>query len=157
MTLRGWIVGLSLAWVSAPLALAQSSLERPSGDQRYVPQLSDIMNSAQTSHIKLWLSGKAQNWDLARFELSRLRTSLADAALLYSGIPVSNVTTLGTSLQSIGEAIDTKDGKRFAASFDGLTDGCNACHGSMSRGFIVIRRPTEQPFGNQLFAPQGKR
>ena len=157
MTLRGCIVGLSLACASIPLALAQSGLERPSGDQRYVPQLSDIMNSAQTSHIKLWLSGKAQNWDLARFELSRLRTSLADAALLYSGIPVSNVTTLGTSLQSIGEAIDTKEGKRFAAAFDGLTDGCNTCHSTMSRGFIVILKPTDQPFGNQLFTPQGKR
>ena len=156
MTLRGWIVGLAFACASIPLALAQSGLERPSGDQQYVPQLSDIMTSAQTRHIKLWLSGKAQNWDLARFELSRLRASLAEAALLYSGIPVSNVTTLGTSLQSIGEAIDTKDGKRFAASFGGLTDGCNACHSTMSRGFIVIRKPTEQPFGNQVFAPQGK-
>ena len=157
MTLRGWIVALAFACASIPLALAQSGLERPSGDHQYVPQLSDIMNAAQTRHMKLWFAGRAQNWDLARFELGRLRAGLADAALLYSGIPVSNITTLGTSLQSLAEAIDTKDGKRFAASFGGLTDGCNACHGTMSRGFIVIRSPTEQPFGNQLFAPQGKR
>jgi 3-oxoacyl-(acyl-carrier-protein) synthase len=156
MTLRGWIVGLAFACASISLALAQSGLEKPSGDQQYVPQLSDLMNSVQTRHIKLWLSARAQNWDLARFELSRLRASLTEAALLYSGIPVSNVTTLGTSLQSIEEATDAKDSKRFAASFAGLTDGCNACHSGMSRGFIVIRTPTEQPFGNQLFAPQGK-
>jgi hypothetical protein len=45
MTLRGWIVGLSFACASIPPALAQSGLERPSGDQQYVPQLSDVMNS----------------------------------------------------------------------------------------------------------------
>lgn len=157
MKLGGWVVGLSFACASISLALAQSGLERPSGDQPYVPPLSDIMNSAQTRHIKLWLSGKAQNWDLARFELSRLRASLAEAAVLYSGIPVSNITTLGTLLQSVGDAIDAKDGKRFTASFGDLTTGCNACHSSLDRSFIVIRAPTEQPFGNQVFAPPGKR
>ena len=36
------------------------------------------------------------------------------------------------------------------------TQGCNACHQSMGRGYIVMRVPTEQPFSNQLFPPQGK-
>jgi len=157
MKLRGWIAALVFAGTSIPLAIAQSGPERSSSDQPYVPQLSDIMNSAQTRHMKLWFAGKVENWDLARFELSRLKASLAEAALLYSGIPVSNITTLGAPLQSTADAIDAKDGKRFAASFGELTAGCNACHGSMARSFIVIRTPTEQPFGNQVFAPQGKR
>jgi len=156
MKLAGWIAGLIAVCASIPLALAQSGLEPPVGDQ-YVPRLGDIMNAVQTRHNKLWLAGKAQNWDLARFELRQLRANLAEAAVLYSGIPVSNITTLGTSLQSLGEAIDAKDSKRLASSYGELTNGCNACHGSMSRGFIMIRTPTEQPFGNQVFAPQGKR
>jgi hypothetical protein len=139
-----------------PLAMAQSGPDTPSGDQ-YLPRLGDIMNAAQTRHITLWLAAKAQNWDLARFELRQLKASLTEAAVLYSGIPVSNVTTLGTSLQSIGGAIDAKDGKRFTASFGDLTNGGNACHSSLDRSFIVIRTPTEQPFGNQVFAPPGKR
>ena len=156
MKLAGWIAGLAMVCISIPLALAQSGLEPPAGDQ-YVPRLGDIMNAAQTRHAKLWLAGKAQNWDLAAFELRQLRANLAEAAVLYSAIPVSNITTLGPALQSIGETIDAKDGKRFASAFGELTSGCNGCHGAMGRGFIVIRTPTEQPFGNQVFAPQGKR
>ncbi len=115
------------------------------------------MNPVQTRHMKLWFAAKAQNWDLARYELRQLKASLSEAAVHYSGIPISNITTLGTSLQSVGDAIDAKDGKRFVASFGDLTTGCNACHNTLARSFIVIRTPTEQPFGNQVFAPPGKR
>jgi len=160
MNSRGWVAAVMFAVMflgaSMPLALAQSGLETPSGDQ-YVPRLDDIMNAAQTRHIKLWLAGKAQNWDLARFELRQLKASLTEAAVFYSGIPVGNITTLGASLESVGQSIDAKDGKRFAGAFGDLTNGCNACHGVLNRSFIVIRTPTDQPFGNQVFAPSGKR
>jgi hypothetical protein len=156
MKLYGWVAALVLVGASMPLAIAQSGLDTPSSDQ-YVARLGDIMNAAQTTHIKLWLAAKVQNWDLARFELRQLKASLSEAAVHYSGIPVSNITTLGTTLQSVGDAIDAKDGKRFVASFGDLTTGCNACHRTLNRSFIVIRTPTEQLFGNQVFAPPGKR
>jgi hypothetical protein len=69
---------------------------------------------------------------------------------------VSNITTLATPLQSAFDAIGAKDGGKFAKSFAEMTDGCNACHLSMGRGFGVMRTPTEQPFGNQVFVPQKK-
>jgi hypothetical protein len=59
-------------------------------------------------------------------------------------------------LQSASDAIDAKDSGRFAKSFADVTDGCNSCHRSMGRGFVVMRTPTEQPFGNQAFGPQKK-
>jgi hypothetical protein len=156
MKLYGWVAALVLVGASVPLAIAQSDLDTPSSDQ-YVARLGAIMNAVQTGHIKLWFAAKAQNWDLARFELRQLKAGLSEAAVHYSGIPVSNITTLGTPLQSVGDAIEAKDGKRFVASFGDLTNGCNACHDALARGFIVIRTPTEQPFGNQVFAPPVKR
>jgi len=156
MKLHTWFAALALACASVPMAIAQSGLNTPSGG-KFVPRLADIMDLVQTRHMKLWFAARAQNWDLARFELQQLRGNLAEAALLYSGIPVSNITTLGTPLQTLSDAIEAKDGKRFATSFGELTGGCNACHGGMERGFIVIRTPVEQPFGNQVFAPHGKR
>jgi len=156
MKLCGWVAAMVLVGASMPLAIAQSALDTPSSDQ-YVARLGDIMNAVQIRHIKLWLAAKAQNWDLARFEQRQLKASLSEAAVHYSAIPVSNITTLGTSLQSVGDAIDAKDGKRFVASFGELTSGCNSCHDALARSFIVIRTPTEQPFGNQVFAPAGKR
>jgi len=44
-------------------------------------------------------------------------------------------------------------------AFGELTTGCNSCHQSTGRGFIVMTVPTASPFGNQSFAPrpmQGK-
>lgn len=155
MKLRGWIVALGLLGSTIGLSVAQG-IDQPSTEQQYVPRLGDIMDAAQTRHSKLWFAAKAGNWELAAYELRQLKASLVEAAMLYSGIPVSNVTTLAQPLQSVSDAIDAKDGRRFAKSFGELTDGCNSCHGSMERAFIVIRRPTEGPFGNQVFPPQGK-
>ena len=156
MKLRGSIAAALLIAVSASLAMAQSRIEGPR-DELHVPKLGDIMNAAQTRHIKLWYAAKAANWDLAGFELRLLKATLVEAALLYSGIPVSNVTTLAPPLQSIADAIEAKDGQRFAKAYGELTGGCNACHQSMERSFVVIRTPTEQPFGDQVFTPGGRK
>ena len=77
--------------------------------------------------------------------------------MMYSGIPVSNVSTLKDPLQAVSDAIAAKDGRKFAKAFGSLTEGCNSCHTSMNRSFIAIRVPTgSQPFANQLFPPQRK-
>ncbi|WP_347336352.1 hypothetical protein [Bradyrhizobium viridifuturi] len=117
----------------------------------------EIMSAAQLQHLKLWLAGKDKNWDLAAYELRQLTDSIAEAAVLYPGIPVDNVTTMMAPLLSVSDAIAAKDSRKFAGSMKGLTDGCNACHSSMERGFVVVRLPTDRFLpANQLFAPQGK-
>ena len=155
MKLRGIIVTLLMAGSLAPSAIAQSSVTATSTDQ-YVPRLGDIMNTVQTRHIKLWLAGKAQNWDLVAYELRQLKAGLLESAVLYEGIPVSNVTTMTQPVQSISDAVDAKDGKGFAKALGELTDGCNACHQQMQRGYIVIQAPTAALFGDQSFAPPKK-
>jgi hypothetical protein len=153
---RGWIAALLLMPALTPPALAQSK-SGASSEEQYVPKLGDLMNAAQTRHIKLWYAGKAANWELAAFEIRQLKAGLVEAALLYPGIPVTNVTTLQAPLQSAADAIAAKDSRRFAKAYGELTGGCNACHQSMERSFIAIRVPTNQPFGDQIFAPQNKK
>jgi hypothetical protein len=155
MKLRGYMVALLTVCSMAPLAIAQSTLE-PTTSEHYVPRLGDIMNSVQSRHMKLWFAGKALNWELAAYELRQLKAGLLEAALLYEGIPVTNVTTMTKPLQSLADAIEAKDSRRFATTAGELTDRCNACHQSMQRGFIVIQTPTVSPFGNQVFPPQKK-
>jgi hypothetical protein len=163
MKARGWMAGflllcLSLLCLPLAAALGQSGADA-SDNERLVPRLGDIMNAAQSRHIKLWLAGRAANWELAAFELRQLKAGLVQAAMLYSGIPVSNVTTLAAPLQSVADAIDARDGRRFTKAVGELTDGCNACHQSMGRAFVVIRIPVpaEQPFSDQIFAPKGNK
>jgi hypothetical protein len=141
---------------SISLVAAQTGPGASSNDQ-YVPRLGDIMDTAQMRHTKLWYAGKAANWALAAFELGQLKGGLVEAAQLYSGIPASNVTTLAAPLQALAGAIEAKDGRRFAKAYGELTDGCNSCHAAMGRSFIVMRQPADQPFGDQVFSPQGKR
>ncbi len=155
MKLRGYVAAL-LTVCALASAIGVSRLALAANDEQYVPKLGDIMNAVQARHIKLWFAGKAQNWELANYELRGLQAGLVEAAVLYEGIPISNVTTMTKPVQSISDAIKAKDAKLFAKAVGELTDGCNACHQSMQRGFIAIRVPTEQPFSNQVFAPRGK-
>ena len=156
MKLRGWIVALLMVCASAPLAVAQSNLDAATTSEQYVPRLGDIMDAVQIRHMKLWFAGKALNWELAAYELRQLKAGLLEAAVLYEGIPVTNVTTMTIPVQSVADAIEAKDSRRLAKAFGELTDGCNSCHKSMGRGFIAIQMPTASPFSDQSFAPQGK-
>ena len=141
---------------AAPLvATAQTGVNVPPSGS-YVPRLGDIMNTVQTRHMKLWFAGKSANWDLAAYELRQLKAGLVEAALLYEGIPVNNVTTMAQPVQSVADAIEAKDGKKFAKVYADLTSGCNACHQSIGRGYIVMRVPDTSPFSGQQFAPQSK-
>jgi len=151
-----WCAALVIFTLSGPVAVAQSELT-PSSTAKRVPRLVETMSAAQLQHLKLWFAGKAKNWDLAAYELLLLKNSLVEAALLYPDIPTSNVTTLREPLQSISDAITAKDIRKFASTVRELTDGCNACHRTMDRSFVVMKLPTDQqPPANQVFTPQGK-
>ena len=155
MKLKRYVVALLMASSLTPLAMAQSGMNLPPTEQ-YVPRLGDIMNAIQQRHIKLWFAGKARNWELAAYELRQLKSGLIEAATLYSGIPATNVTRLAEPAQSVADAIEAKDSRRFAKAASEFTNGCNACHQSIGRGFIVMQVPTASPFSDQVFPPQGK-
>ena len=138
---------------TATSATAQTIFESSPSAGRPAPRLVKIMTAAQVEHLKLWFAGKSKNWDLAKYELRQLTDSLAEAAIMYPGIPVSNVTTMQKPLSSIAEAIMETDERKFSVAMSALTNGCNACHVSMDRGFIAIGLPTNQaPPANQIFS-----
>jgi hypothetical protein len=149
-------VALLMVGSLAPVALAQSGMQGAGAGEPYAPRLADIMSTAQLRHMKLWFAGESPNWELAAYELRQLKDSLAEAASLYPGIPVTSITTMATPIQSVADAIEARDEAKFARTFGELTTGCNACHQSIGRGFIVMRVPTASPFSDQTFPPQGK-
>jgi hypothetical protein len=156
MNSRWSVAALLIGILEVPIALAQSGFPGPLNES-YVPRLSQIMSMIQSQHMKLWLAGNARNWDLAAFELAQLTDSIGEAATLYSGIPSTNVAKQTAPLKSISDAIAAKDRQAFSKAVESLTKGCNACHQSMGRSFIVIQvPPTNGPFSDQLFPPRGK-
>jgi hypothetical protein len=156
MTLKNWCAVLAISAGALTSAMAQSSPPPSPNAKQDAPRLVEVMSMAQIQHLKLWYAGKAKNWDLAAYELRQLTNSLAQAAIFYPSIPISNVTTMKEPLLSVADAIAAGDDRKFAASMRGLTDGCNACHSSMDRSFIVIGIPAGgQPPANQVFSPSG--
>ena len=127
----------------------------------YTPGLGEIMTLQQMRHLKLWFAGEARNWDLAAYELDELKEGFDDMAKYFptkDDVPLAAmVTAIGDrEVPALEKAIAAQDSTEFAAAFDKLTQSCNACHQAGKHGFIAIRRPTQNPYSNQTFAPGGK-
>lgn len=156
MKVRDWCVAVVILAGAGTAAIAQSEFAA-SPNVKYAPRLVATMSAAQLQHLKLFFAGKAKNWELAAYELRQLKDSITEAAVLYPGIPVSNITTMVEPLLSVENAVTAKDSRKFTVAMRNLTDGCNACHGSMDRRYVVMSLPTDQqqPPANQVFAPAG--
>lgn len=149
MTYRWFVTGLLAIAGSISVAFAQQPDAPIATDAG--ARLADLMEGIQSRHGKLWFAGKGGNWELAAYETMQIKARLEDAAKLYPGLPVGDVTTMARPLDGVADAVKAKDGVRFAKAFDEMTRACNACHQVNNRGFIAIKRPTAPPFANQAF------
>lgn len=118
--------------------------------------LSDIMAGVQLRHIKLGEAIKTRDFPLARFEAELLAESLANAAMLYSNIPIDYVTAATTPLVGLKDAAIAKDAAKLGGLFAQLTSSCSACHVAAAIPFVQIKTPTFSPFTDQHFAPDDK-
>jgi hypothetical protein len=60
------------------------------------------------------------------------------------------------ALDALKAAVEARNGPKFGAEFDKLTQACNACHRAAHFDFIQIQAPTASPFSNQSFLPPPK-
>ena len=126
----------------------------------YVMGMGDLMNTLiQPRHTKLGLAGRAENWAVANYALSELRQvfeRIGKAVPKFRGMPVLDLidAALTAPLGAVEAAIREKDQKKFAAAYDQVTQGCNACHIELDHPFVVIKTPDTSVFPNQEFGPQ---
>jgi len=113
--------------------------------------LGEIMTLQQLRHIKLWFAGHAGNWALADYEVGELNEGFEEVDKLLGGGTVDKM--VGAPLKELQKAVDDKNSTAFAAAYDRLSAGCNACHHALDHAFIVIQRPTTLPYSDQGFAP----
>jgi hypothetical protein len=135
--------------VGSALPLMVAAQTSPKAQSRLV----DVMSAVQFRHMKLWAAGQQKNWELAGYQLELVRESLTEAVALYTDIPVDNITMVDPPIKSIARSITARDSAAFSKAFGELTTGCNSCHQSIGRGFIVMKVPTGSPFSNQSFSP----
>lgn len=122
------------------------------------PTLGDLMLLTQLRHFKLWYAQKVGNWPLASYELQQFKTTIDRIVKLYpttSSIAQANLIHEKTdpAMEALRQAVSEKDGSRFEAAFQQVTNACNQCHQAAGVGFITVQVPTHSPFGNQNFGP----
>ena len=109
-------------------------------------------------HAKLWFAAKAGNWGLAQYELDEIGEGFEDAVkyhpIFKNDAPVAEILGkfVDQPLKDLAAAVGSKDRKAFVPAFDRLTAACNGCHKAAGQGFIQIKCPASQPYGNQEFA-----
>jgi hypothetical protein len=134
----------SLKRVQAELALAKE----------LAPGLGEYMTTIQLHAAKLWFAAKANNWELAAYELHELEESMETVTKLNvekNGVKISNVmdAVLQTQIAQLEKSIRAKNQNDFQKSYDETLSACNGCHTESGHRFIQIIRPTAPPVTNQ--------
>jgi hypothetical protein len=141
---------------AAPIAAASP----PPSAEAYVPGLGEIMTLQQMRHTKLWLAGRAGNWNLAAYEVKELGEGFNDIVKYHPThedspvAPKDAIPRMVTMpMADLRAAVEDKDSKAFELTYDALTKACNDCHQATNFGFNIVQRPTTNPYPNQAFAP----
>jgi hypothetical protein len=112
------------------------------------------MIDIQVHHSKLWFAGKHQNWELADYEVKKIKETIYDLVKYQSDRKeISIMGMVDRSVDSVRVAIKEKDLAQFSTTYNYLTNTCNICHRSYQIGFNVIQVPQSSPFTNQDFKP----
>src|SRR5580700_416969 len=154
------LAALSLAGAAGAASAQPPPAPPANAPVPYVMGMGDLMNTLiQPRHAKLGLAGKAENWPLANYALSELRQAFAGivkAVPKFHGMPVGDLVDLALTqpLNAVEAAIKQQDAQKFAAAYDQVTQGCNACHMELDHPYVVIKTPDAAAFPNQEFKPQ---
>jgi hypothetical protein len=160
MRYRAVLIAVALLALCASVFAQTAPPQEPAAPVPYVLTMGDMMNTLiQPRHAKLGLAGHAENWPLAGYALVEIRQAFAGivkAQPKFHGFPVGELVdaALGQPLTAVEAAIRQKDPQKFAAAYDALTQGCNACHVELDHPFVVIKTPDASAFPNQDFGAQ---
>jgi hypothetical protein len=123
----------------------------------YAMTMGDMMDTlVEPRHAKLGLAGQAGNWALAGYAIVEIRqvfAGIVKAQPRFRGLPVGELVdaALGQAMTAVETAVKQKDPQKFAAAYDQLTQGCNACHAAAEHPYVVIKTPDASAFPNQDF------
>lgn len=146
-----------MALSAGPVALAGDD----HGDDHHSPfegqPLLTLMHNMQYYGHKLGLSIDAGNRALQGFYVHEVEEVIEAVGEIesYDGIAISTLleSTLEPAFEQLEGAIEVGDAERIDAAYEGLLQGCNECHKSSNRPYIVIKRSHDNPYP-QDFAPK---
>ncbi len=115
------------------------------------------MSFLQQYSQKLYLSGKAQNWELADIyshEIEEISEMIAEGNFTHDEINLSQLmeSMLLPQIERMEDAIDSQSPEQFEAQFNTLIQTCNQCHQASDYDAVNIAISDKNPF-NQDFSP----
>lgn len=118
----------------------------------YVPGFGEFMNTIQLHHAKLWFAGNDENWALAKYETDEMKETFDDLEKYVTDRPeVKEAPMIHPALDSMLQAVESKDPGKFRSAYMLLTNTCNNCHHATNHGFNVITIPSAPPVTDQQF------
>ena len=97
----------------------------------------------ETGHryIELHWAGRDANWEAAAYQVQKMRLAIENGLERRPKRAASARPFLAGPLAAMDEAVAVRNPELFAARFQGLTAGCNACHAMEQVPFFEIRPP----------------
>jgi mono/diheme cytochrome c family protein len=151
------------AWLGTGCGRTSTTASKGSsttGPEAYVPGLGEMMSFQQMRHAKLWFAGKAENWDLAAYELDELAEGFDDIVKFHPTHKDSPVAPkdaiprmVNEPLKELRAAVEKKDSAAFVRGYETFTTACNTCHQATNFSFNAVQTPSTNSYSNQVFAP----
>ncbi len=92
------------------------------------PGLSAVMLEYSAHMNKLWFAGQAGNWDLARFEIDKVK-EVQGVGEIDRPVYAPQLKDFEKKyLDAIGSAVNAKDLAKFNSAYINAINGCNDCH-----------------------------
>jgi len=126
---------LGPTWLAADRDELQVQLER------HLRGFDVAMMEVGHRYIDLYWAGEDANWEAAAYELQKLRLAIENGLERRPKRSTSARPFLAGPLAAMDEAVAVRNPELFAARFQGLTAGCNACHAMEQVPFFEIRPP----------------
>ena len=109
-------------------------------------ELAENMALMQRWTDKAGRAGAAENWVLADFYLHELEEAageLIDAEVVYEGHQIGELvkTMLEPAIESLEEAVTTRDAAMFTVRYETMIATCNACHVTTEHGYVRLAAP----------------
>lgn len=97
----------------------------PAWKKRLYTCLGDFMNAIQLHHAKLWFAGNDQNRALARYEIDETKETFDDVQKYVTDSTVKDAPMIYPALDSIEQAIASKNLLNFKSAYFLLTNTSN--------------------------------
>ncbi len=116
----------------------------------------ETMGFYQRFSHKLWLAGKNENWELAKFyvhELEEVTEELVRSNVIDEDKNLSNLAEamFQDKVEKMEDAVRLKDQVIFREYYDLLISGCNLCHQATNHPYLKMKVPEDNDKFNQNF------